>query len=283
MSKTTPPPPPILPHRRRLGELIREARTQHDMTQRQLAVMLDVKQQAVQAWEANTSVPQRERLDELVALFGLDTELGRYIEIMRRFDKDGGYEAVGTPDGVKLATPLQSLGLINRARLTQSLSRAVRPQTPYEVFAEEFRKALPEKFRENCDKTVTLGPRTMRFEYLSANVAASIVRFPYELRYLTHQRAAPALVRLSVLRAISTETYRARKYALFMLTENLPRMGLEVHNRSLTFEANVLGIDAYFPPTVSNVADVIDALEFLAMNPDLPIPDDDDDAPPGED
>ncbi len=65
----------------KLGARIAADRERMGLTQEQLSKILKVSQQAFSGWEKG-SIPRRNRLDQLVDLFGTDSETARYIDML---------------------------------------------------------------------------------------------------------------------------------------------------------------------------------------------------------
>ena len=56
------------------GQRIKDLRTEHKMTQKQLAELLHVRNTTISAWEANIAEPPYETLAELARLFQVTTD-----------------------------------------------------------------------------------------------------------------------------------------------------------------------------------------------------------------
>ena len=74
-----------------LGRVIRQLRTEHAVTQEELADYLDISFQAVSKWETGTTLPDITLLPKLAAFFGVridgGAEAGNYLIETKRIDK----------------------------------------------------------------------------------------------------------------------------------------------------------------------------------------------------
>lgn len=66
---------PIPARRVRTGELIKDARTDAGLTQRQLAERLRTTQSAIARWESGRDIPRLDKLDQILRACGIELDL----------------------------------------------------------------------------------------------------------------------------------------------------------------------------------------------------------------
>lgn len=251
------------------GELLKTDRERLNMSQEQIAKMLGVSQQAVANWEAGTSHPRRERRARLLQILGPSSQLAtnppRY-EFIPVED-----QPVSQPGSILRGERLERIAMAtNPEFLKQSQDAAARFEAARQradstldrirMQREEFNARLPEELRTYVGGQITVGAQTRRLDYLSPRWGVEVKKAPSN-RFMSWNAAAPALLKLAVVRSVADQGLRPpREYSLILVNDGLTLSTDGTMNR-LMFDAGVLGISVYQVESFTQAADLVHQLE----------------------
>jgi transcriptional regulator with XRE-family HTH domain len=234
-----------------LGETIRQEREKQQLSQEQLAKMLDVSQQAVANWEAGSSQPRRDRLDRLLQILGRDKLLATTPPMFTKSAREVAQYLKPTQPALTRDEAIAAFEESHQ-RVRDMLDRI-------EHARRDLRDALPERLHQYLDRKIAVGATARQLDYLSPRFAIEIKRAPSN-KYFTWQQFAPAMLQLVVARSIAQVIESKREYVLIVVNESNAPM----HNTSMQrvmFDAGVLGITAHSVSSMTAAGHLIDRLE----------------------
>ena len=251
------------------GELLRADRERLQLSQEQLAKMLDVSQQAVANWEAGAAQPRRERRARLLQILGPGSELVKnpprteFIPVedqpvsqpssTLRGQRLEAVEMATNPDFRKQSEEAAKRFEEARRRTESAISRI-------QMERDEFAQTLPEELRVYVEGKITVGAQTRRLDYLSPRWGIEINNAPNN-RFMSWSSAAPALVKLAVVRGIADQGLRPpREYSLIFVNDGLS-LRADGTMQKLMFDAGVLGISIYQVESHRQAAELVRQLE----------------------
>lgn len=252
------------------GELLRTDRERMKMSQEQLAKLLDVSQQAVANWEADNAHPRRERRARLLQILGPSSQLAKnppryeFIPVEDQPVSHPGNILRGERlERTEMATNPESLKQSHEAaaaRLKASRLNIESAHDRMKMQREEFMGHLPIELRSYAEGQITVGAQTRHLDYLSPRWGIEIKKVPSH-RFMSWNAAAPALLKLAVVRSVADQGLRPpREYSLILVSETLTRSTDSTMNR-LMFDAGVLGITLYQVESFGKAADLVRQLE----------------------
>jgi transcriptional regulator with XRE-family HTH domain len=251
------------------GELLRADRERLQLSQEQLAKMLDVSQQAVANWEAGTAQPRRERRVRLLQILGPNSELTKNpprTEFIPVEDQPVS-QPTATLRGQRLERVMMATNPEFRKQSEEAAARFEESRRKIQVALDrhaaqeqEFTQALPEELRAYIDGRITVGAQTRQLDYLSPRWGIEIKQLPNN-RFMSWNSSAPALLKLAVVRGIADQGLRPpREYSL-ILVNDAPSMRPDGTMQKLMFDAGVLGISIYQVESHSQAAELVRQLE----------------------
>lgn len=251
------------------GELLRADRERLQLSQEQLAKMLDVSQQAVANWEAGAAMPRRERRARLLQILGPTSELVRNpprSEFIPAQDQPVSHMPSSLVPQTTTPDPMTPTPQPSR---TQSFNvpkgaDTFRPHVELnrlraEQDRRDFVDALPVPLHEYMDGRITVGATTRRISYLSPRWAIEIRRVSNPI--FTMQTAAAALLNLAVIRGISDQGLRPpREHVLIFVNDRVMPVS-HLGMQRVMFDAGVLGVRVYQVESFTQAAELVAQLE----------------------
>lgn len=252
------------------GETLRMDRERLKMSQEQLAKLLDVSQQAVANWEAGTAHPRRERRARLLQILGPQSELAKNPPRFEFIPSQG--QPVSPPSLTLRGQRLEAIEMATNPdfrrqseeaakRFQEARQRTESALARIKMQQDEFYERLPEELRPYFDGRITVGAQTRQLDYLSPRWGIEVKNAPNN-RFMSWSSAAPALVKLAVVRGIADQHLRPpRDYALIFVNEGLS-LRADGTMQKLMFDAGVLGISVYQVESHAQAADLVRQLEL---------------------
>jgi transcriptional regulator with XRE-family HTH domain len=219
------------------GELLKQDRERLQLSQEQLAKMLDVSQQAVANWEAGTSHPRKDRRDKLVEVLG--------------------------PESALVKTPPRYY--FERASITSStpkyVVRTYGPSPDRLGLQADLTAALPEMLRKHVGGSISYGQQKRDYDYVSHGVVARCIRavnpegWPHALSVMRET------VRLAMAAGRYSHTPEpTASVVLFIISSEHPARVLKFVDAAV-FDATILGVTVNVVPDVVAIANTIVELE----------------------
>lgn len=236
------------------GEILRHDREKLQLSQEQLAKMLDVSQQAVANWEAGAAHPRRDRRARLLQILGSNSELARNPP---RTDFLPTIERASPPVIAKPTPPLTRDEAV--ARWEDSQRRIMGLIERAQVEHADLRDALPERLRQHLNGKIAVGAAARGLDYLSPRLAVEIKRMPGN-KFFTWQQFAPPMLHLAVARNMAQAVESKREFLLIVVNDTGATPSAQTMQRVM-FDAGVLGIAVHQVPSFMAAGHLIDHIE----------------------
>lgn len=266
------------------GELLKIDRERLQLSQEQLAKMLDVSQQAVANWENGTSHPRKDRRVLLLQVLGSDSQLARNpptTEFVPAEDmpadltvKNAPDATIGTLKGAANIT-VKATGIISRATVgtptftysgvqpwvgfSTAGGKTVQGQAERTRMLTALQDALPEQYKAHVGSDMMFGQVARQFDYASKAVVARVMRAQTasSLGY-----SAIHVVRLAMaVRENEPSHEPTASVVLFILSDD-PAAVVTRRMGAMHFDAMTLGIKVEVVPDVKTMANTIVQLEL---------------------
>jgi transcriptional regulator with XRE-family HTH domain len=229
------------------GELLKQDRERLQLSQEQLAKMLDVSQQAVANWEAGTSHPRKDRREKLVQVLGPESSL---VKTPPRYEFT---TANSTTEAGRTVVSIVGPNYVVRTYGHPSPGRL--------DLQTELTAALPDPLRKHVGGSISYGQQKRDYDYVSHGVVARCIRaanpegWPHALSVIRET------VRLAMAAGRYSHTPEpTASVVLFIISSEHPARVLKFVDAAV-FDATILGVTVNVVPDVVAIANTIVELE----------------------